>query len=43
VPETFLVGRDGTILYKHVGPISPESATNQLMPQIEKALAAPAG
>ncbi|MER2535525.1 MAG: DsbE family thiol:disulfide interchange protein [Rhizobiaceae bacterium] len=42
VPETFLVGRDGRILYKHVGPISPDSAARQLMPQIEKALAAPA-
>lgn len=43
VPETFLVGRDGRILYKHVGPISPDAAARQLMPQIEKALAAPAG
>lgn len=39
VPETFLVGRDGTILYKHVGPFTPQSAAVDLMPQIEKALA----
>ena len=39
VPETFLVGRDGTILYKHVGPFTPQGAAADLMPQIEKALA----
>lgn len=40
VPETFLVGKDGRILYKHVGPLTPEAVTGQLLPQIEKALAA---
>jgi cytochrome c biogenesis protein CcmG/thiol:disulfide interchange protein DsbE len=40
VPETFLVGTDGRILYKHVGPFSPESIVGDLLPQIEKALAA---
>lgn len=40
VPETFLVGPDGTIRYKHVGPFTPESVTQELMPQIEKALSA---
>lgn len=37
VPETFLIGRDGRILYKHVGPIAEE---NLLLVQreIEKAL-----
>lgn len=40
VPETFLVGKDGTILYKHVGPLSPEAVTGELLPQIEKAVAA---
>lgn len=40
VPETFLVGKDGRILYKHIGPLTPEAVTGQLMPQIEKALAA---
>ncbi|WP_349366054.1 MAG: DsbE family thiol:disulfide interchange protein [Nitratireductor rhodophyticola] len=44
VPETFLVGPDGTIRYKHVGPFTPESIRSDLMPEIEKALAAhPAG
>ncbi len=40
VPETFVVGRDGKILYKFVGPLNPESAATVLMPEVEKALAA---
>ena len=40
VPETFVVGRDGTIRFKHVGPLSPQSLTGDLIPAIEKALAA---
>jgi cytochrome c biogenesis protein CcmG, thiol:disulfide interchange protein DsbE len=40
VPETFVVGSDGKIAYKHVGPLDPESAEKVLMPQVEKALAA---
>lgn len=39
VPETFLVGRDGTILFKQVGPLTPESLAKSLMPAVEKALA----
>ncbi|TKT82865.1 DsbE family thiol:disulfide interchange protein [Aquamicrobium sp. LC103] len=38
VPETFLVGKDGRILYKHVGPFTPQSVSAELMPRIEKAL-----
>lgn len=34
VPETFLVGPDGKIIYKHVGPFTPESVKNDLMPVI---------
>ena len=41
VPETFVIGKDGKIAYKHVGPLTPESARDMLLPQIEKALAAP--
>ncbi len=26
VPESFLIGRDGTIIAKHTGPMSPQSA-----------------
>jgi cytochrome c biogenesis protein CcmG/thiol:disulfide interchange protein DsbE len=25
VPETFVVGRDGTIRYKHIGPLTPDA------------------
>ncbi|MCJ8239779.1 DsbE family thiol:disulfide interchange protein [Peteryoungia algae] len=38
IPESYLVGSDGTILYKKVGPFDPESFETQLMPAIEKAL-----
>jgi cytochrome c biogenesis protein CcmG/thiol:disulfide interchange protein DsbE len=41
VPETFLIGKDGKIAYKHVGPMTPDSVRNQILPQIEKALAGP--
>jgi cytochrome c biogenesis protein CcmG/thiol:disulfide interchange protein DsbE len=40
VPETFVVGREGTILYKLVGPITPDNIKSVLMPQLEKALQA---
>ena len=40
VPETFVVGRDGRIAYKLVGPITPENFDSLLKPEIEKALAA---
>jgi cytochrome c biogenesis protein CcmG, thiol:disulfide interchange protein DsbE len=40
VPETFLVGRDGKIAYKLVGPITPSNLEAVLKPEIEKALAA---
>lgn len=40
VPETFVVGADGAIAYKHVGPLDPDSLATRLMPAIEQALAA---
>jgi cytochrome c biogenesis protein CcmG/thiol:disulfide interchange protein DsbE len=40
VPETFIVGRDGRIAYKLIGPITPENLETVLKPQIEKVLAA---
>lgn len=39
IPETFIVGKDGSILHKHVGPLSPELLKTKFMPIIEKALA----
>jgi cytochrome c biogenesis protein CcmG/thiol:disulfide interchange protein DsbE len=38
VPETFVVGRDGKIAYKLVGPITPENVEQVMKPEIEKAL-----
>ncbi|WEX09863.1 DsbE family thiol:disulfide interchange protein [Chelativorans sp. AA-79] len=38
VPETFLVGPDGRIRYKHVGPFTPESIADELIPELEKVL-----
>lgn len=38
VPETYLVGKDGRILYKHVGPFTEQSIAGELMPAIDKAI-----
>jgi cytochrome c biogenesis protein CcmG/thiol:disulfide interchange protein DsbE len=40
VPETFIVGREGTILYKMVGPVTPDNIDSVLKPEIDKALKA---
>jgi cytochrome c biogenesis protein CcmG/thiol:disulfide interchange protein DsbE len=40
VPETFIVGRNGAIAYKLVGPITPDNIERVLRPEIEKALKA---
>ncbi|MCZ7660424.1 MAG: DsbE family thiol:disulfide interchange protein [Xanthobacteraceae bacterium] len=40
VPETFIVGRDGRIAYKLVGPITAENLETAVKPAIEQALAA---
>jgi cytochrome c biogenesis protein CcmG/thiol:disulfide interchange protein DsbE len=40
VPETFIVGRAGTIVYKLVGPVTPDNLDTVLRPEIEKALKA---
>ena len=39
VPETFVVGPDGTILHKFIGPITEEALTRVVRPEIDKALA----
>jgi cytochrome c biogenesis protein CcmG/thiol:disulfide interchange protein DsbE len=40
VPETFVIGRDGRIAYKLIGPITAQNIDRELKPAIEKALAA---
>ena len=39
VPETYLIGRDGRIAYKLVGPVTAENLVRTLEPEIAKALA----
>jgi cytochrome c biogenesis protein CcmG, thiol:disulfide interchange protein DsbE len=41
VPETFVLGRDGRIAYKLIGPVTPDNLEAALKPAIEKALAHP--
>jgi cytochrome c biogenesis protein CcmG/thiol:disulfide interchange protein DsbE len=36
VPETFVIDRDGTIAYKHIGPISPSVWNQMLLPLIRR-------
>lgn len=38
VPETFVIGRDGRIAFKLVGPITGDNFDTVLRPEIEKAL-----
>ena len=40
VPETFVIGKDGRIGFKHVGPLTIDAVKTELLPEIEKALAA---
>ena len=42
IPESYLVGPDGTILYKRVGPFDDISLKEGLFPAMEKALGKPA-
>jgi cytochrome c biogenesis protein CcmG, thiol:disulfide interchange protein DsbE len=40
VPETFIVGREGTIVYKMVGPVTPDNIDSVLKAEIDKVLKA---
>ena len=40
VPENFIVGRDGKIAFKLVGPVTPDNLEQVVKPELEKALAA---
>jgi len=35
VPESFVVGADGTVLYKHTGPLTPEAIEKEILPRLE--------
>ena len=36
LPESFIVGRDGRIAYKHIGPITPRDLEETILPIIEE-------
>lgn len=40
VPETFIVDADGTIVWKHAGPINEQIVLQQMLPEIERLAAA---
>jgi cytochrome c biogenesis protein CcmG/thiol:disulfide interchange protein DsbE len=42
MPETYVLNGKGQIVFKHVGPISPESMQTELIPAIARAQASPA-
>ena len=35
VPETFVVGKDGRIAYKHIGAVTPEVLQTKILPLVE--------
>src|SRR5690606_22948784 len=37
VPETFIVGPDGTIRHKHIGPLTPDSLSGTFLPALRAA------
>jgi cytochrome c biogenesis protein CcmG, thiol:disulfide interchange protein DsbE len=39
VPETFVVDADGIVRFKHIGPISPQSLRDEVIPAIQRAVA----
>ena len=38
VPETFVIGADGTIKYKHIGPVTDESLNSKILPILSELL-----
>jgi len=36
VPETFVVDREGVIVHKHIGPVTPEALSKTIMPIVDK-------
>lgn len=38
VPETFVIGADGLIKYKHIGPVTMESLNEKIMPVLRELL-----
>jgi cytochrome c biogenesis protein CcmG/thiol:disulfide interchange protein DsbE len=38
VPETFVIGADGMIKYKHIGPVTHESLEQKILPMLKELL-----
>lgn len=38
VPETFIIGKDGLIKYKHIGPVTQESLDAEVIPMLKQLL-----
>ena len=38
VPETFVIGADGTIKYKHIGPVTQSSLNDEILPLLKELL-----
>jgi cytochrome c biogenesis protein CcmG/thiol:disulfide interchange protein DsbE len=38
-PETFIIGKDGTVLFRFVGPLVGTDYETRFVPELEKALA----
>ena len=36
VPETFVIGKDGVIVHKHIGPVSADDLEKTILPLIER-------
>ena len=36
VPETFVVGADGIIAYKHIGPLTEEALSGTILPLVAR-------
>ena len=36
VPETFVVGADGIIAYKHIGAVTSEALSTTILPTVER-------
>jgi cytochrome c biogenesis protein CcmG/thiol:disulfide interchange protein DsbE len=36
VPETFVIGADGRVAYKHIGPVSEEALAGTILPVVEE-------
>jgi len=36
VPETFIIGKDGQVKYKHIGPVTEESLQSEIIPRLKQ-------